>query len=46
MFCLTGTSMYLAHKEEMLLARDKRTLSKIDRLLDELMEDGVDIEDL
>ncbi len=28
------------------MARDKKTPSKIDRLLDELMEDGVDVEDL
>ncbi len=28
------------------MARDRKPPSKIDRLLDELMEDGVDAEDL
>ncbi len=28
------------------MARDKKSPGKIDRLLDELMEDGVDAEDL
>ena len=41
MFCVTGNSVYLDHKEEVLLARDRKTPSKIDRLLDELMEDGL-----
>ena len=46
MFCVTGDSIYLAHKEEVLWPEIERPPSKIDRLLDELMEDGVDAEDL
>ena len=46
MFCVTGNSLYLAHKEEVLWPEKEKPSSKIDRLLDELMEDGVDAEDL
>ena len=46
MFCVTGNSVYLAHKEEMLWPETNESPGKIDRLLEELMEDGMDADDL
>ena len=42
MFCVTGNSVYLANKEVVLWPETRSPQGKIDRLIDELMEDGVD----